>query len=126
MKIGEVARRTGLTVDTIRYYERRGLIEAPARLESRYRDFDQSVLLRLETVKQLQQLGLTLDEIGDALRSHDRGDATCENQRWRLDLVVERIDEQLRQLTELRSAVTEMRQTCVRGGCDMLQGNRSN
>lgn len=125
MKIGEVAHRTGLTVDTIRYYERRGLIEAPARLESRYRDFDQSVLLRLETVKQFQQLGLTLDEIGDALRSHDRGDATCENQRWRLDLVVERIDQQLRQLSELRSAVTEMQQTCISGGCELLPARRS-
>ncbi len=121
MKIGTVAASTDLSVDTIRYYERRGLIDAPARRPSGYRDYAPSVVDRLLTIRSLQELGLTLDEIADMLADHDAGEATCDNQRWRLDAVVERIDARISGLTALRATITDRRAACEQGTCRLLE-----
>lgn len=120
MKIGEVATATALTVDTIRYYERRGVISEPARLESGYRNYEPGVIDRLRTARQLQELGLTLDEIIETLRSHDQGTATCENERWRLVVVLDRIDRQIAELATLRTSIDQAQTRCSEGRCDLL------
>lgn len=124
MRIGEVANRTGLSVDTIRYYERRGVIEPPERTPAGYRSYQPVVLQRLGAVRRMQQLGLSLDEITDALRANDRGEATCENQRWRLATVVERIDAQMAELATLRASINDAAQSCVEGRCDLVPVTR--
>ena len=62
-----------------------------------------------------RQLGLTLDEIVDALQAHDRGGATCDSERWRLEAVRRRLDAQIRELTAIRDQVDRLLDDCQRG-----------
>lgn len=67
MKIGELARRSGVGIDTVRYYEREGLLPKAKRLASGYRTYDDSDLRRLEFVRRSKALGFTLPEIRELL-----------------------------------------------------------
>lgn len=118
MKIGEVARRAGVTIDTVRFYERRGVLPPAARSPSGYRDFPASAVERIRGARALQRLGFSLDEVVDALRSHDRGGATCESERWRLESVLERIDARIAELREVRQATSAAIEACRTGHCE--------
>lgn len=120
MKIGELAKRSGLSVDAIRYYERRGVLPRAERTDSRYRVFGEESVARLALVRQLQGLGFTLDEVTDALQAHDRGNATCESERWRLEQVSERIDQKIRDLQRTRQTIRATLTACERGNCHLL------
>lgn len=117
MKIGEVAARAGVSIDTMRFYERRGVLPPPERTASGYRTYDASTVDRLVLARRLQALGFTLDEVIDALRAHDEGGATCASERWRLDAVLARIDSQIKDLQDLRRAVRKVEARCDRGDC---------
>ena len=117
MKIGQVAAATGVSVDTIRFYERRGLLPTPHRRPSGYRDYTPSTVERIGMVRALQRLGLTLDEIIDALHAHDAGTATCDSERWRLDAVIERIDAEIAELRRTRRLVAATLRECHAGRC---------
>jgi DNA-binding transcriptional MerR regulator len=65
----------------------------------------------------LQNLGLTLDEIVDALAAHDAGTATCDSERWRLEAVLERIDGRIADLRRTRRLVTATLRDCGAGRC---------
>jgi len=67
LSIGTVSRRAGVGIDTIRYYERRGLLAKPQRRPSGYRLYDEQVIQRLRFVRRAKELGFTLDEIGELL-----------------------------------------------------------
>jgi DNA-binding transcriptional MerR regulator len=117
MKIGQVASDANVTVDTVRFYERRGLLPAPHRRPSGYREYPPSTVERIRMARTLQHLGFTLDEIIDALRAHDTGTATCESERWRLDAVLERIDAKIAELRRTRRLVATTMQECRAGRC---------
>jgi DNA-binding transcriptional MerR regulator len=84
MKIGQIAAEADVTVDTVRFYERRGVLPAPQRRPSGYREYSSATVERIRTARDLQSLGFTLDEVVDALRAHDSGTATCDSELWRL------------------------------------------
>ncbi len=117
MKIGEVAERAGVSTDTVRFYERRGVLPAARRRPSGYRIFDESTVERIATAKALQNLGFSLDEVVDALRAHDAGGATCESERWRLEAVIDRIDAKLAELRQVRLHTVRITQECRAGRC---------
>jgi MerR family transcriptional regulator, copper efflux regulator len=117
MKIGEVARHAGVSIDTVRFYERRGVLPEPERLPSGYRIYEPATVARIKLARRLQALGLTLDEVIDALHSTDRGTATCASERWRLETVLERIDEQLAELRAVRQDVRSVLGACDAGRC---------
>lgn len=117
MKIGEVARRAGVTVDTVRFYERRGVLPPPARLPSGYRIYDDAVLSRLRVIKGLQALGLRLDEIKEIVDAIDRGTATCANTRPRFRPVYQRIDQEIAALRTLRQRLEAAEAACLGGSC---------
>jgi DNA-binding transcriptional MerR regulator len=117
MKIGELARRSGMTIDAIRYYERRDVLPRAERTASGYRLFGEEAVVRLDLVRQLQDLGFTLDEIVDALQAHDRGDATCASERWRLERVGDRIDHKIKELQRTRRTIREALAACEAGCC---------
>jgi DNA-binding transcriptional MerR regulator len=124
LKIGEVAAAAGVTIDTIRFYERRGVLPEPSRRPSGYRDYPVSVVERIRLARRLQSVGLTLDEIIDALAAHDRGTASCESERWRLDVALERVDQRIAELRSLRAAIQRVRRECAAGTC-ALTSDRS-
>jgi DNA-binding transcriptional MerR regulator len=122
VKIGEVAREAGVSVDTVRFYERRGVLPAAGRRPSGYRVFDASAVSRIRAAKALQELGFTLDEVAGALRSHDAGGATCASERWRLEAVVERIDARIAELARARDLAARSLADCRSGDCRFPTG----
>ena len=117
VKIGEVAAQANVSVDTVRFYERRGVLPAPGRRPSGYREYAASTVERIKMARNLQHLGFTLDEIIDALHAHDRGNATCESELWRLEAVVDRIDAKISELRRTRRAITAAISDCHAGNC---------
>ncbi|SEG95521.1 MerR family transcriptional regulator, mercuric resistance operon regulatory protein/MerR family transcriptional regulator, copper efflux regulator [Nonomuraea solani] len=124
MKIGRVAREAGVSVDTVRFYERRGILPAAERRPSGYRIFDATAVERIRMAKALQELGFTLDEVVDALTAHDQGGATCESERWRLEAVVDRLDAKIADLTRARQAAAESLRDCQGGRCRLTLVSR--
>jgi DNA-binding transcriptional MerR regulator len=122
MKIGEIANRAGVTVDTIRFYERVGVLPPPARTESGYRDYRPDVVERIRLTRELQAIGFTLNDAVDALAAHDAGGATCESERWRLQAVLDRVDARLAELTALRTRIVVAQEACASGHCVLTLG----
>ncbi|GAA4965604.1 DNA-binding transcriptional MerR regulator [Nonomuraea thailandensis] len=123
MKIGQVAREAGVTVDTVRFYERRGILPAAERRPSGYRVFDAAAVERIRMAKALQELGFTLDEVAGALSAHDQGGATCDSVRWRLEAVVDRLDAKIAELTRARHAAAQSLRDCHAGQCRLAYGH---
>ena len=117
MRIGEIANRSGVTVDTVRFYERLGVLPSPEREPSGYRDYVPETVERIQLTRELQAIGFTLNEVIDALAAHDAGGATCESERWRLDAVLGRVDAKLAELDALRGRIVEARDACAGGRC---------
>jgi DNA-binding transcriptional MerR regulator len=117
MKIGEVAGKAGVTVDTVRFYERVGVLPPPARTASGYRDYRPETIERIQLTRKLQAIGFTLGDAVDALAAHDAGGATCESERWRLQAVLDRVDAKLAELHALRARIVDAQDACVSGHC---------
>ncbi|WP_053227120.1 MerR family transcriptional regulator [Solirubrobacter soli] len=117
MKIGEIATGAGVTVDTVRFYERVGVLPPPARTESGYRDYGRDTIERIKLTRELQAIGFTLTDAVDALAAHDAGGATCESEQWRLQAVLDRVDAKLAELNALRRRIVETQDACADGHC---------
>jgi DNA-binding transcriptional MerR regulator len=117
VKIGQVAEQAGVSIDTVRFYERRGVLPAAERRPSGYRVFSESTVERIRMAKALQDMGLTLDEVIDALHTHDTGGATCESERWRLEVVVDRMDTKIAELVRARQNAVDILEDCRAGRC---------
>ena len=117
MKIGQIANEAGVTVDTVRFYERVGVLPAPARTESGYRDYESDTVERIRFTRALQTIGFTLADAVDALAAHDVGGATCDSERWRLDAALDRVEAKLAELNQVRSRIIETRDACASGHC---------
>ena len=112
MRIGELAKAAGVGVETLRYYERRGLLAEPARRQSGYRAYEPEAVDVVRFIKRAQQLGFSLKEIQEllALRS---GQGTCRDVRERAQTKLEDIDEKLRQLEAMKSALEQLVHQCA-------------
>ena len=122
MRIGAVARASGVSVDTVRFYERVGVLSKPERTESGYRVYGPSTVERIRLTRELQAIGFTLTDVVDALAAHDAGGAPCESERWRLDAVLARVDARLAELTALRGRIVAAREACESGSCLLVRG----
>lgn len=119
IKIGPAASVSGLTVDTLRFYERLGLVSA-TRLASGYRVFDESVVDRIRLVQELQDLGLTLGEIAGLFEAAKTGDARCSTESGRLTTALRRTEARIAMLLAVRDRLRDAVARCERGDCDML------
>ncbi len=81
LKIGEVARLSGIGIEALRFYEKSGLLDRPGRTYSGYRLFDEAVLERLAFIKQAQILGFTLDEIKQLISHKSAGESPRDCQK---------------------------------------------
>jgi DNA-binding transcriptional MerR regulator len=105
MRIGELAARSGLSTKTIRYYEGIGLVPAPGRLPSGYRDYEESTLDTLAFVRAAQAVGLSLGEIRSILALRNRGEAPC---GYVVELLRSRSAELDRRIAELQSLRSDL------------------
>ena len=94
----ETARRAGVSTDTLRHYERKGLIPKPARLANGYRRYAEGTVERVRLVRAALAVGFSLDELAEILRARDGGHAPCRRVRA---LAVEKLTEVERRLAEL-------------------------
>ena len=106
LRIGDVARQADVTADTLRYYERLGLIEPAGRTTSGYRTYRRAVVDRLEFIRKAQALGLTLEEILEILRVSAEGAPPCEHVRSTLTQRLHELDARLADLRALRRTLS--------------------
>ena len=108
MKIGDVARLSGVGIEALRFYESRGLVEPATRTGSGYRLYDDAALDRLSFIKKAQSVGFTLDEIARLIAEAKGGNRPCAEVR---KIASERLVELDRRLAELKRYRRELKQT---------------
>jgi DNA-binding transcriptional MerR regulator len=115
LRTGELAKRAGVNVQTLRYYERRGLIGRPARRPSGQRAYSEDTVGLLRTIKAVQRLGFTLAEIEELLDLSEHRRGTNELHR-RARAKIAEIDARIEQLTRMRRSLV----TVLAADCDSL------
>ncbi|HQY65362.1 MAG: heavy metal-responsive transcriptional regulator [Myxococcales bacterium] len=110
--IGTLARRAAVGVQTIRYYERIGLLPQPTRAKGGYRRYGDDAVARLQFVRHATQLGFTLAETKELLALRARQGAPCGTVRRRAEEKLAAIEQKLTELRELRDAVARLVRTC--------------
>src|SRR5216110_1942924 len=116
MRVGEVAERAGVNVETLRYYERRGLLPEPQRGPSGHRRYDDETVRFLRAIKEAQAVGFTLAEIGEYLRAARRSATPSEELRVRMAVKIDEIDARIAGLRRMREELARV----VGCDCDSL------
>ena len=109
MKIGELARVTGTPVETIRYYEREGLLAAPARTDGNFRIYEDTHAERLSFIRHCRSLDMSLDEIRILLRFKDAPGANCGDVNTLLDAHIVHVAARIRELRVLERQLKSLR-----------------
>lgn len=115
MKIGELARITGAPIETIRYYEREGLLAAPARSEGNFRIYDDIHAERLSFIRHCRSLDMALDEIRLLLRFKDAPTENCGDVNTLLDEHIGHVTARIRELRALEQTLKSLRKRCHEG-----------
>ena len=108
LRVAELAGLVGLSADTVRYYERVGLLPPPARTPSGYRAYDAGAVDRLRFVRGAQRLGLTLQDIRELLAVRDTGVCPCEPAEDLLRRRLADLDAEMARLAALREQMVAM------------------
>jgi MerR family mercuric resistance operon transcriptional regulator len=112
MKIGQIARAAGASIETIRYYEREGLIEHPARSPAGYRQYRPEVVERLRFIRQAKELGFSLNEVRELLSLRMRPDTTCADIRKRAQEKIASVDRKIGELQRIGRALERLAAAC--------------
>jgi MerR family copper efflux transcriptional regulator len=125
LSIGQVARRAGVGVETVRFYEREGLLEEPPRRASGYRQYSEQVVTRLRFIKRAQQLGFSLKEITELLQLRVDAQTSCEEVKLRTEAKLAEVEGKLVELQRMRHALLQVHSLCTgqgpTGRCPMLE-----
>jgi len=116
MRVGEAAARAGVNIETLRYYERRGLLPEPDREPSGHRRYDEESVRFLRAIKEAQALGFTLSEIADVLKAMRRSGTPSEALRVRMAAKIDEIDGRIAGLRRMREELARV----VGCACDSL------
>lgn len=126
MRIGELAQTTGTPVETIRFYEREGLLPAPGRTEGNYRVYMAAHAERLAFARQCRSLDMTLAEVRVLLRFKDMPNADCGEVNELLDEHIGHVAQRIRELRVLEKELRTLRSQCAvphaAADCGILQG----
>jgi len=125
IKIGDIAKKLGINIQTIRYYERIGMIAKPERSLSGYRYFTEDFVKRIEFIKKAQQIGFSLDEIKELLKLKVSSSKNSKRVREKTEQKLNLIDKKLARLTALKKVLKELVSVCEKKGttqpCPILQ-----
>lgn len=125
LTIGGVAKRANVGVETIRFYEREGLISEPPRRASGYRVYPESTVDRLRFIKRAKDLGFSLREIKELLELRIAPGATCEQIKGRAKSKIGDIEEKMRTLKRMKQALDRLTEACSGNGsvsdCPILE-----
>ena len=112
MRIGELSRETGVPVETIRYYEKEGLLEPPMRLQNNYRSYGDRHLARLRFIAHSRKLDMSLEEIREILNYDSSKPEEAGHIHELLHRQIEAVDARIRALTELQTKLYELEHSC--------------
>lgn len=113
LKIGELAKRTDVQIETIRYYERQGLLGAPKRTEGNYRLYQDTHVERLRFIRQCRSLDMALDEIRTLLRFCDAPEENCGEVNALLDEHINHVARRVTELKAMEKRLKELRRQCI-------------
>ena len=116
MRTGELAVRAGVNPQTLRYYERRGLMPAPARTGSGYRAYDQGDLERLLFIRRAQGVGFTLAEVEALLHLPTGAPTGCSAARSMAERKIDDLEHHIEELQEVRRVLIRFSQRCEQAG----------
>lgn len=126
MRIGELAQASGTPIETIRFYEREGLIPVPERTEGNYRIYTQAQVERLGFIRQCRNLDMALDEVRVLLRFKDAPQEDCSEVNTLLDEHIGHVAHRIRELRVLEKQLRALRAECdsphAAKDCGILQG----
>lgn len=128
LSIGQVAQRANVNIQTIRYYERVGLIPKAERKESGYRKFSLEDVLRIQFIKHAQAAGFLLKEIKELLAIKVDSDTTCDDVRNLAEKKIMEIDEKIRHMQEMKQTLENLTESCsnnTTGDCPILEAFES-
>ena len=130
MTIGQLARHARVNRETVRYYERRRLLQRPSRSVTGYRVFSGDALKRLRFIRHAKMLGFSLEEIRELLALRINSIDTCERVRQRTQAKIADIDQKLESLQRMRRALSELVTACSRrrktNDCPILNSLEAN
>ena len=106
MRSGELARHAGLSTDTLRYYERKGVLPKPVRTGSGYRNYDAAALARVQLIQRALSVGFSIEELAEVLAIRSRGDIPCQRVR---ELARQKVITLQERITDLQQLVRDMR-----------------
>ena len=112
LTIGELAKRSGVGLETVRFYERKGLIEDPPRTGSGYRQYPEDVVARIQFIKRCKELGFSLKEISELLSLRVDPDTTCADVRRQTELKLAYVEEKIRALRRIKAALDKLVASC--------------
>jgi MerR family mercuric resistance operon transcriptional regulator len=121
LTIGQVSRRSGVGIETVRFYEREGLLHRPARSPSSgYRLYEEEVIARLEFIQRAKELGFTLNEVKELLFLRLGPTTCCEDVKAKAEAKVVDIEGRILTLKRMRKAILRLTKECgtTRGGSD--------
>ena len=125
MTIGKLAKQCGVGVETIRFYEREGLIEEPQRRDSGYRQYPEETARRVRFIKRAKELGFTLKEIRELLALRIRPEATCGDVRHQAEAKIADIEQRIVMLQKMKQALARLTVACSGRGptsqCPILE-----
>lgn len=104
----ELARLAGVSTDTLRHYERKGLLSAVRRSANGYREYPRAMLARVNLIRRALSVGFTLDELARILKLRDKGGAPCREVRALAEKKLSEVEEQLAEVTALRDDLRAM------------------
>ena len=120
MRTSELAGRAGVNTETLRYYERRGLLTEPPRTSGGYRDYPSTTVELLRFIKRAQELGFTLDEVEELLDLGDGGPDSCEAARVLAERRRDDLAARIRDLQCMHDSLADLVATC-----DLPRADRS-
>ncbi len=125
MKIGEIAERAGVNIQTVRYYERRGLLVPASRTRSGYRMYRRAEVSRLRFIKRAQDMGFSLEEIAELLELRVRHAAACGDVEAKAREKIRVVEARVRELERMKRSLESLVAACERreptGECPILE-----
>lgn len=125
LRIGQIAERAGVGVETIRFYERKGLIGEPKRRSSGYRQYDADAVDRLRFIRRAKELGFTLNEIKELLDLKWDPTARCDDVKRQAEAKIDNIKQKVHTLNRMKRALVKLTEACHGNGktsrCPILE-----
>jgi len=130
LTIGRLAKEAGIGIETVRFYERQGLIEPPPRTDSNYRMYPEEEIVRLKFIKRAKNLGFTLHEIKDLMALRHDPHATKADVKKRTLAKIDDVTRKIRDLTRIKGALEHLSSACDGQGpleqCPILEALDAN